>query len=99
MYKRFVKAAVNLHVKEGCIMTAKVYLMWKHVAVQMKVAGGLGHKREDWVEHQHQTGSRERDQHRRTKHNMTRAVFMEKMRQEKSNPKVEKRICIVDEKA
>ena len=42
------------------LVTPKVHLMWRHVAPQMRLhPGGLGHKREDWAEKQHQiTGVR-----------------------------------------
>jgi hypothetical protein len=54
MYERFVTAAVHLHKDLGMSVTPKVHLMWKHVKYQMGFPGGLGEKREDWVEHQHQ---------------------------------------------
>ena len=51
MYLRFVKAAVHSHVAIGCNIMPKVHLMWIHVKGQMIViAGGLGKKREDWLE-------------------------------------------------
>ena len=43
-YKAFVQAAVQSHVEYGCNVTPKVHLMWKHVAPQMKLPGGLGQK-------------------------------------------------------
>ena len=64
LYKQFVYAAVVCHVRIGCNVTHKVHLMWKHVAVQMKVPGGLGQKMEDWLELQHQGGMSSRVQYR-----------------------------------
>ena len=45
LYKRYVTAAVYCHVAEGLSVTPKVHMMWKHVATQMLVPGGLGQKR------------------------------------------------------
>ena len=50
MPRRFVTAAVHSHVALGLNVTPKVHLMWRHVARQMQLTGGLGYKREDWVE-------------------------------------------------
>ena len=64
LYEKFVYAAVVCHISIGCSVTHKVHLMYKHVAVHMRVPGGLGQKMEDWVELQHQGGMRERTQYR-----------------------------------
>ena len=40
--------------------------MWRHVAAQMEFPGGLGQKREDWVEHHHQITCKERVQFGKT---------------------------------
>ena len=47
MYNRLVSAAVYCHIAEGCNITPKVHLMWRHVAVQMNLPGGLEQKRID----------------------------------------------------
>ena len=65
-YIRFVTAAVNCHVAQGCSVTPKVHLMWRHVADQMECPGGLVQKREDWVEHRHQITCKERVQFGKT---------------------------------
>ena len=53
-YSSFVMAAVCCHVDLELSITPKVHLMHKHVAHQMSaLAGGLGGKREDWLERQH----------------------------------------------
>jgi len=75
LYSRFVTAAVNCHIKVGCSVTHKVHLMGAHVAWQMRtIPGGLGEKMEDWVELQHQSGSRARKRFRTTKDLVVRAT-------------------------
>ena len=60
-YKSFVNAAVDCHMNLGLNVTHKVHLAWRHIENQMRlVPGGLGEKGEDWVELQHQRGSRDR---------------------------------------
>ena len=60
-YRWYITAAVYSHVAINCNVTPKVHLMWKHVEVNMrKIPGGLGKKREDWVEHLHQITSAKR---------------------------------------
>jgi hypothetical protein len=48
----------HLHKDFGMSITPKVHFhlmwKWKHVKHQMEFPGGLGEKREDWVENQHQ---------------------------------------------
>ena len=88
-YKRFVTAAVFCHVAEGCNVTPKVHLMWRHVAKQMELPGGLGKKREDWVEHYHQITNRQRIQFRTTKDKEVRALAMARSMQQYTNPEVE----------
>ena len=51
--------------------------MWAHVAKQMKLPGGLGMKREDWVERMHQDGRNIREQHR--------AMLVQEQRAERIN--------------
>ncbi|KAL7525693.1 hypothetical protein ACHAXR_001117, partial [Thalassiosira sp. AJA248-18] len=89
-YKRFVTAAVHSHVGVGCKITPKVHLMWKHVADQMRVPGGLGMKREDWIEHHHQITSKERAQYDKTKDRDVRANAMARAHQQHTNPAVVK---------
>ena len=63
--------------------------MWSHVAKQMLVPGGLGQKREDWVEHHHQFGSQLRQQFESTKDLGVRAHAMAGRHQMDTNPGVE----------
>jgi len=89
MYKRFSKAAVYAHVAAGISVTHKVHLMWKHVALQMsRIPGGLGDKREDWLEQQHQTGDRLRTHYRRTANFEVRARAMAGAYHRDTNPLV-----------
>ena len=75
LYCRFVNAAVHCHKKISCSITHKVHLMCLHVWVQMKkIPGGLGEKMEDWVELQHQSGSRKRRRFRTTRDREVRAI-------------------------
>jgi hypothetical protein len=98
-YKRFVAAAVDCHVGVGCSVTPKVHMMWKHVADQMLLPGGLGKKREDWVEHHHQITHRERVQYRTTKDANVRARTRENLRQQDTHPDVEAYLIKVDDDA
>ena len=77
----------------------KVHLMWKHVALQMELPGGLGWKREDWVEHMHQITCRVRDQFRTTKNKEVRAVAMARAHQQYTEPAVDMWISEVDRDA
>ena len=77
-------------------MTPKVHLMWKHIEHQMKLPGGLGWKREDWVEHMHQITCRARDQFRTTKEKEVRAVAMARAHQQNTEPAVDRHIFEVD---
>jgi len=99
LYKRYVTAAVYCHVAEGLSITPKVHMMWKHVATQMLVPGGLGQKREDWVEHQHQTTSKERDHYRRTKDLQVRSTAKARSNQLYTHPEVEAHEQQVDDDA
>ena len=75
MYTRYVMAAANSHVQMGCSVTPKVHLMWRHVEEQMKtIPGGLGKKREDWVEQLHQLTSVKRKQFASTRDQKQRAT-------------------------
>ena len=59
----------------------QVHLMWKHVLHQMKtIKGGLGQKREDFIEQHHQITSTSRDQHRTTTNYEQRALTMARSR-------------------
>ena len=75
-YERFVTAAVLSHVELGCNVTPKAHMMWSHVVDGMRLPGGLGQKREDWVEHHHQITSRERMQFVKTNDLVVRAHAM-----------------------
>ena len=89
MYERFVTAAVHVHVKMGLNVTPKVHMMWAHVLAQMKsFEGGLGNKREDWGEKQHQETSKKREQYRSTKNMDVRADAMAGLNQQESHPDV-----------
>jgi len=88
LYCRFVNAAVHCHVKLGCSVTHKVHLMHTHVVVQMKIPGGLGEKMEDWVELQHQSGSRDRRRYRTTKDIAIRATARARKDWRGTNPSV-----------
>ena len=89
MFERFVAAAVNKHVVMGLNVTPKVHMMWAHVAEQMKsFDGGLGHKREDWGEKQHQESSKMREQFQSSKDRQIRANAMARLRQQESHPEV-----------
>ena len=72
-YKRFVRAAFFAHQAMAMSITHKVHLMWAHVATAMGVPGGLGKKREDWIEQGHQYGSTLRKQYRTTTNQEVRA--------------------------
>eukprot|EP00984_Skeletonema_dohrnii_P023410 scaffold12506_cov64-Skeletonema_dohrnii-CCMP3373.AAC.1 len=99
MYERFVTAAVHLHVELGLNVTPKVHLMWKHVVMQMMLDGGLYHKREDWVERQHQETSRERNHFKHTKDMEVRCTSMARLRQQETDPDVVAWGAKVDAKA
>ena len=71
--------------------------MWKHAAKQMKyVPGGMGDKREDWLEHQHQSGSLLRKQYRGTQSWDVRAKAMAKAYQRVTTPAMMDRINKVE---
>ena len=88
-YRRYVTAAVHSHVAISCNVTPKVHLMWKHVAVNMRnIPGGLGKKREDWVEHLHQITSVKRKQFGSCIDKSSRATAMENLLQQETDPRV-----------
>ena len=88
-YSCFVTAAVCCHVELGLSVTPKVHLMWKHVKPAMKyIPGGLGDKREDFVEHQHQITNLKRKQFSTTRSQDQRAVAMSNRTQIETDPKV-----------
>ena len=87
-YTMFSTTAVKSHVDIGCNVTPKVHMMLKHVAKQMSdIPGGLGEKREDWVEHLHQVTSVKRKQFRTTIDKEVRARAMENAMQLETDPK------------
>ena len=67
-------------------MTPKVHLMWKHIAHQMRLPGGLAWKREDWVEHMHQITNRLRQQFRTTQDKEVRSQAMARAYQQNTDP-------------
>mmetsp|Transcript_22814 Transcript_22814/g.32611 ORF Transcript_22814/g.32611 Transcript_22814/m.32611 type:complete len:415 (+) Transcript_22814:104-1348(+) len=97
MFERFVTAAVHVHIAMGLNVTPKVHMMWAHVLDQMKsFDGGLGNKREDWGEKQHQETSKTREQFRFTKDIQVRADAMAGLRQQESHPEVAAHGATVD---
>ena len=66
------------------------------VARQMMFPGGLGQKREDWVEHWHQITARLRQQFRTTKDKGVRADAMARLQHQGTNPDVMEHMDIVD---
>lgn len=89
MYQRFVTAAVHLHAYLGLNVTPKVHLMWKHVADQMGLSGGLGNKREDWVEKLHQTTGSVREQYHNSRGNVeVRGISMARLMQQETHQEV-----------
>jgi hypothetical protein len=96
LYRQFVQAAVECHVVMGCNITHKVHLMLAHVYLQMKsVPRGLGEKMEDWVERQHQIGSRQRRRFRTMKDLQRRASARARAEQRGKNAVVLARIALV----
>ena len=89
-YNEFVTAAVNCHVEYGCNITPKVHLMYKHVRQQMELPGGLGQKREDWVEHQHQISKRARENYKTTINKKQRSISMTAAIYRDTDPEVKK---------
>ncbi len=88
-YTRFSTAAVFSHTSLGCSVTPKVHMMWVHVKDQMaKVPGGLGQKREDWIEHHHQITCKERAQFGKTHDEDIRAKAMARLHQQHTDPHV-----------
>ena len=54
----------------------------------MRLPGGLGQKREDWVEHHHQITSRQRVQFGKTNDPVVRAHAMARLHQQHTDPEV-----------
>jgi hypothetical protein len=98
-YKRYVRAAIFSHQAMTLSITHKGHLMWAHVAKAMELPGGLGKKRKDWLEHQHQEGSAIRKQYRTTKNQDVRANAIAGATQRDFNPQVLAKIKEVDKKA
>lgn len=98
LFLRYVQAAVDCHERLGCNITHKVHLMLVHVYLQMMtVPRGLGEKMEDWVELQHQIGSRRRRRFRTMKDLQRRAVAMARSEQRGKNADVLANNARVDE--
>eukprot|EP00975_Prorocentrum_lima_P008388 1792183-Prorocentrum_lima.AAC.1 len=55
----------------------------------MEFPGGLGDKREDWVEHQHQITRKLRNQFRTTKDMEVRGDAMARLHHQQTNPEVQ----------
>ena len=97
MYRRFVRAAVDGHVKLGLSVTPKVHLMHKHVEPQMtNITGGMGNKMEDGLERSHQTGGRSRLQFARVSNVHTRAVAKQRYAHRSTNPEVVQQMMEVE---
>jgi hypothetical protein len=63
--------------------------MLRHAQWQMKnIPGGLGDKMEDWVEHQHQWGMRQRRRFRNVQDPLVRALAREKATSCNTHPDV-----------
>ena len=89
MYKRFVRAAIFTHKAMCLTITHKGHIMWRHVAFAMTVPGGLGKKREDWLEHQHQVGKLIREHYRRMQNSpQTRADAIAGASHKEFHPKI-----------
>ena len=97
--ERFVTAAVLSHVELGCNVAPKVHMMWSHVVDGMRLSGGLGQNREDWVEHHHQITSRERMQIVKTNDLVVRAHAMARLHQQHTDPEVVLRDIAVNKAA
>jgi hypothetical protein len=84
----YVDAAVKGN--KGLQCTAKVHLMLEHVEWQMKNigGGGLGNKMEDWVEHLHQTGMRQRLHYCTVQNPAVRSLAREKLNSLNMHPDV-----------
>lgn len=97
MYRRFVRAAVEGHVKLGLSVTPKVHLMHKHVESQMTdITGGMGNKMEDGLERSHQTGGRSRLQFGKVSNLQTRAVAKQRYAHRSTNPEVVQQMMEVE---
>eukprot|EP00984_Skeletonema_dohrnii_P021263 scaffold10568_cov140-Skeletonema_dohrnii-CCMP3373.AAC.11 len=62
----------------------------------MRLDGGLFHKREDWVERQHQETCQNRVHHRCSKNVEVRSVSMARLHQQQINPDVVAWVAKVD---
>ena len=99
LYRQYVEAAVDCHVRMGCSITHKVHLMLVHVYWQMKtVPRGLGEKMEDWVELMHQSGSRRRRRFRTMKDLLRRAMATARSEQRGKNADILAQMVRVAEK-
>ena len=99
MFKRFVRAAFFRHKAMKISITHKDHIMWMHVANAMRLPGGLGKKKEDWLEKQHQEGSEIRVQYRTTQNQETRAKAIAGATHRYLDPQVIARIKEVNNKS
>ena len=88
LFRQYVRAAIWSHQAINISITHKVHLMWWHVAIAMELPGGLGKKREDWLEKQHQEGSLLRKQYRTTQQQELRVKAMAGAIHRDSRPEV-----------
>ena len=99
LFRQYVRAAIWSHQALNISITHKVHLMWWHVAIAMELPGGLGKKREDWLEKQHQEGSLLRKQYRTTQQQDLRAEAMAGATHRDSRPEVVAKMREVDKNA
>ncbi len=87
-FKRFARAGIYSHKAMALSITHKAHLMKGHVARAMAIPGGLGKKREDWLEHQHQEGHTIRTHYRTTQQQQVRANAIAGATHSKFNPEL-----------
>ena len=87
-YLRFVRGAVFYHQAMMLSITHKTHLSWAHIGRVMCLPGGLGQKREDWLEQQHQEGSAIRKQYRTTQNQAVRANAIAGAAHREFNPNI-----------
>ena len=89
IYRMYVEAVVKGSKDLQCTITPKVHLMLEHVEWQMtNIEWGLGDKIEDWVEHLHQTGKRQRLRYRTVQNPVMRSLAREKANSRNMHPDV-----------
>ena len=99
LFKRYVRAATFTHQAMSINITHKVHLMSTHIAFAMKIPGGLGKKREDWIEQGHQAGSLVREHYRSAQNQEVRANAIAGATHRDSDPRVLARIKEVNREA